>query len=53
MRSFFKKVVLACMLLSAVVALAACGEEGDAEKAGKEIDKTFDSVKEKVHEATK
>ena len=31
----------------------ACEKEGSAEKAGKEIDKAFSTVKEKVHEATK
>jgi len=59
-KSFFKKMIMIGALVSLTMALVACGEEGTAEKAGKEIDKTgkeinkaFDSVKEKIHEATK
>ncbi len=53
MGSFCKKIVIIGALISLTMALVACSEEGTAEKAGKEIDKTFDSAKEKVHEATK
>ncbi|MBU0909995.1 MAG: hypothetical protein KKC76_00755 [Proteobacteria bacterium] len=53
MKSFFKKMVVIGALISLTMALVACSEEGTAEKAGKEVDKTFNSVKEKVHEATK
>jgi len=54
MMSFFKKMVMIGALVSLTMALVACsGEEGTAEKAGKDIDKAFDSAKEKIHEATK
>lgn len=53
MESFFKKIVMIGALVCVTLALVACGEQGSAEKAGKEIDKAVDSVKEKVHEATK
>ena len=33
--------------------IAGCGEKGTAEKAGKEVDKSIESAKEKLEEATK
>jgi len=53
MRSFCKKMIMIGALLSLTMTLVACSEEGPAEKAGKEVDNTLDSVKEKAHEATK
>ncbi|MCJ7601744.1 MAG: hypothetical protein MUO63_09630 [Desulfobulbaceae bacterium] len=53
MMSFFKKMVMIGALVSLTMALVACSEEGTAEKAGRDIDKAFDSAKEKIHEATK
>ena len=40
---------ISCLLISAV----ACEREGTAEKAGKEVDRAFDSAKQKLDEATK
>ena len=40
---------ICCLLISAV----ACEKEGTGEKAGKEIDRAFDSVKKKLDETTK
>jgi hypothetical protein len=40
---------LSCLLVSSV----ACEKEGTAEKAGKEVDKAYDSAKQKLNEATK
>lgn len=40
---------LSCLLISSV----ACEKEGTAEKAGKEVDKAFDSAKQKLNETTK
>lgn len=39
----------------AIIALStvACEKEGDAEKAGKEIDKALSTAKEKINDATK
>lgn len=53
MMSFFKKMAVIGALVSMTMALVACSEEGTAEKAGKKIDKAFDSAKEKIHEVTK
>ncbi len=53
MMSFFKKMVMIGVLVSVAMALVACSEEGTAEKAGRDIDKAFDSAKEKIHDATK
>jgi len=41
--------VIICLLLTSV----ACEKEGTAEKAGKSVDKAFDSAKQKLNEATK
>ena len=41
--------VICCLLISAV----ACEKEGTAEKAEKEVDRAFDSAKQKLDEATK
>jgi hypothetical protein len=40
---------ISCLLLTVV----ACEKEGTAEKAGKEIDRAFDSAKQKLNESTK
>ena len=40
---------ISCLLISAV----ACEKEGPAEKAGKEVDRAFDSAKQKLNDATK
>jgi hypothetical protein len=34
-------------------AATGCEQEGATEKAGKEVDKAFNSAKDKIHEATK
>ncbi|OKY75359.1 MAG: hypothetical protein BM485_08820 [Desulfobulbaceae bacterium DB1] len=51
--SIIKKLMGVCLVSVLAMSLAACSEEGSAEKAGKEVDKAFDSAKEKVHDATK
>ena len=35
------------------ISAVACEKEGTAEKAGKEVDKAYDSAKQKLNEATK
>jgi hypothetical protein len=47
------KITLLSILAVMVLSLVACNNEGGAEKVGKKIDKTFDSAKDKVHDATK
>lgn len=53
MTSFFRRMVICGAIASLMMAMVACSEEGTAEKAGKEVDKAVDTMKEKVHEATK
>lgn len=48
--SVFKRVVIAMMIVSLALPLAACEKEGPAEKAGKEIDQAVDSAKDKAKE---
>ena len=40
---------ISCLMISAV----ACEKEGPAEKAGKEVDRAYDSAKQKLNDATK
>lgn len=47
------KAILLLSLLFLALSTVACEKEGDAEKAGKEIDKAFNAAKEKIHDATK
>jgi len=49
-----KKIIAVILSVSFLMATAvACQKEGTAEKAGKAVDKAFDSAKQKVDEATK
>jgi predicted small secreted protein len=49
-----KKIIAVILAVSFLLTAAvACEKEGTAEKAGKEIDRAFDSAKEKFNEATK
>ncbi len=46
--------VLILMVLSFVLAVSVgCSKEGEAEKAGKQVDKAMDSAKDKFKELTK
>ena len=48
------KILLVGLALSSLLITAvACEKEGTAEKAGKEVDKAFDSAKQKLNETTK
>ncbi len=47
------KVALLLLAVIMVFTTAACEKEGSTEKAGKKIDKAFNSVKDKVKDATK
>ena len=53
MKLRFKAVVLFSLAIFSLSTLAACEKEGGAEKAGKKIDKTFNTAKDKVNDATK
>ena len=50
----FKKLLLVGLAVSYLfISAVACEKEGTAEKAGKEVDRAFDSAKQKLNEATK
>jgi len=46
------KGLLAVMILASVLGLAACKQEGQAEKAGKKIDQAIDQAGKKIDQAT-
>ena len=48
-----KILLIGFALSSLLIATVACEKEGNAEKAGKEVDRAFDSAKQKINEATK
>jgi hypothetical protein len=52
MKLRIKMVVLSAIACFAF-GIAGCGEKGTAEKAGKELDKTVESAKDAIHDATK
>jgi hypothetical protein len=52
MKLRIKMVVLAAVACFAF-GIAGCGEKGDAEKAGKKLDKAAESAKDAIHDATK
>ncbi len=47
------KMFVLCAIACFAFGVAGCGEEGTAEKAGKEVDQALESTKEKLEEATK
>jgi hypothetical protein len=48
------KILLVGLALSSLLlGTVACEKEGTAEKAGKKVDRAFDSAKEKLNDATK
>ncbi len=46
------KVALLSLLIIVVLSMVACNNDGTAEKVGKKIDKAFNTVKDKIHDAT-
>ena len=51
MEMSFKKMVLPITIILLTFALIGCENEGSAEKAGKKVDQTIDSIKKKIDEA--
>lgn len=51
--SFIKKLFMMLVVVFFVAGVYGCKKEGPAERAGKNIDKAMEDVKEKVDEATK
>lgn len=52
MKSVIKKILVVMAAASILFLTTGCGEEGTAEKAGKKVDQTLDSIKKKVDDAT-
>ena len=52
MKFRLKMVVFAAVVCFAF-GITGCGEKGNAEKAGKEVDKAVNSAKDAIHDATK
>ena len=48
-----KLLLLGLAISFLMVSAVACEKEGTAEKAGKSVDRAFDSAKEKLNETTK
>jgi len=53
MKSMFKKGIVLFILLMIVFVQFGCKKEGPVEKTGKEIDKAYDTAKDKINDATK
>ncbi len=47
------KMVVLCAIACFAFGIAGCGEKGNAEKAGKKVDKSLESAKDAIHDATK
>ena len=52
MKSLSTKILVLCISSFLAFAFIGCNNEGPAEKAGKQLDQTVDSAKEKVEEVT-
>ena len=52
MNAVLQKIIIGCVIVLFALGPVACEKEGTAEKAGKKVDETVESVKEKVKEAT-
>jgi len=51
MKVIFKKFIIVIAMTSLIFVVTGCENEGSAEKAGKKIDQTFDSIKKKIDDA--
>jgi predicted small lipoprotein YifL len=49
---FFKKIILAMVMLSIVGSFAACERKGPMERAGEKVDKGAEKTKDAVKDAT-
>jgi hypothetical protein len=47
------KMVVLCAIACFAFGITGCGEKGTAEKAGKKVDKSMESAKDAIHDATK
>ena len=53
MKSILKKMIIMIATASMLFLFTGCEKEGTAEKAGKKVDQTLSSLKEKIDEAKK
>ena len=51
MKSLLKKIIIIVAMASFIFVITGCEKEGSAEKAGKKVDQTLDSIKKKIDEA--
>ena len=51
MKVILKKIIVIVAMASLMFVAIGCEKEGSAEKAGKKIDQTLDSIKGKINEA--
>jgi len=51
MKSLMKKIIMIVAMASLMFAITGCENEGSAEKAGKKVDQTLDSLKKKIDDA--
>jgi TATA-box binding protein (TBP) (component of TFIID and TFIIIB) len=53
MKTIFKKIIIIVAMTSLIFVITGCENEGSAEKAGKKVDQTLDSIKKKIDDAKK
>jgi len=53
MKFMSKKIIILFVLVMIAFVQIGCEKEGTAEKAGKEVDKAFNTAKDKINDATK
>ena len=53
MKFMFKKIIILFVLVMIAFVQIGCEKEGTAEKAGKEVDKAFNTAKDTINDATK
>lgn len=51
MKSMFKSIIIIASVVSLMFVAIGCENEGTAEKAGKQVDQTIDSIKKKIDDA--
>ncbi|MCP3873787.1 MAG: hypothetical protein GY699_11600 [Desulfobacteraceae bacterium] len=50
MKVLLKKIIMIVAMISLKFVITGCEKEGSAEKAGKKVDQTLDSIKQKIDE---
>lgn len=47
-KAIFKKIIIVIAMTSLIFVITGCENEGSAEKIGKKVDQTLDSIKKKI-----